>query len=49
MTTIVTAVFVAGTIWNRVSANAAAMREAIEEIRVEQREIKKQLEALSHE
>lgn len=46
--TIVTAIFVAGTLWARIGANAAAMRATMEEIRAEQREIKKQLEELIH-
>jgi hypothetical protein len=45
-TTIITAAFVIGTIWNRISSNAASMRAAIEEIRLEQRELKKQIETL---
>ena len=47
-TTVVAAIFVAGTLWARIGANAAAMRATMEEIRAEQREIKKQLEALIH-
>jgi hypothetical protein len=46
--TVVTAIFVAGTLWARIGANAAAMRATMEEIRVEQREIKKQIDALIH-
>ena len=44
--TVVTAIFVAGTLWARIGANASAMRATMEEIRVEQREIKKQLDIL---
>ena len=47
-TTIISAALVVGAVWNRISTNAAAMRVAIEEIRVEQRELKKQLDALIH-
>jgi len=44
--TVVTAIFVAGTLWARIGANAAAMRATMEEIRMEQREIKKQLDVI---
>ena len=46
--TIITAIFMAGTLWARIGANAAAMRATMEEIRAEQREIKKQLDTLIH-
>ena len=47
-TTVVAAIFVAGTLWARIGANAAAMRATMEEIRQEQREMKKQLDQLIH-
>jgi hypothetical protein len=45
-TTIIASIFVAGTVWNRISMNAAAMRMMMEEIRTEQREMRKQLDEL---
>jgi len=47
-TTIIAAIFVAGSLWAKIGANAAAMRATMEEIRAEQREIKKQLDTLIH-
>jgi len=46
--TVVTAIFVAGTLWARIGANAAAMRATMEEIRMEQREIKKQIDIIAN-
>jgi hypothetical protein len=45
-TTVIAAIFVAGTLWARIGANAAAMRATMEEIRVEQREMHKMIETL---
>jgi hypothetical protein len=45
-TTIVAAVFVAGSLWARIGSNANAMRSTLDEIRTEQREIAKQLQEL---
>jgi hypothetical protein len=47
-TTVIAAIFVAGTLWARIGANAAAMRATMEEIRVEQREMHKMIETLIH-
>jgi hypothetical protein len=44
--TLVCAVFTAGVIWHRISANAASMRETLEEIRTEQRAMAAKLETL---
>jgi hypothetical protein len=48
-TTVIAAIFVAGTLWARIGANAAAMRATMEEIRVEQREMHKMIETLIHQ
>jgi len=48
LVTVVTAAFVIGTIWNRISSNAASMRAAIEEVRVEQRKLKEMVETMMH-
>jgi hypothetical protein len=46
--TVAMAMFSIGVLWHRISANAAAMRETMQQIRIEQGEIKKQLEAMTH-
>jgi hypothetical protein len=44
--TVVVAVFSVGVLWQRISSNAAAMRETMIEIQAEQREIRKMIETL---
>jgi hypothetical protein len=46
LVTVVTAAFVIGTIWNRISSNAASMRASIEEVKVEQHELREMIESL---
>jgi len=42
--TVVVAVFSVGVLWQRISSNAQAMRQSMEEIRVEQRAIRDNLQ-----
>jgi len=42
--TVVVAVFSVGVLWQRISSNAAAMRESMEEIKIEQRAIREDLQ-----
>jgi len=44
--TLVCAVFTAGVIWHRVSANAESMRKTMEEVQADQRVVIKHLETL---
>ena len=47
-TTIVMAIFSIGVIWHRISANAAAVKETINQIRDEQRAMSDKLDTLIH-
>jgi len=47
LVTVICAVFTAGVVWHRVAANAQAMRETLNEIQAEQREIRKMIETLA--